>query len=173
MYMSNFEKIPNVEGILAIDEKCGLAKNGKIPWKNKDDLIFFKNKTINNVVIMGINTLLSLPKKEPLKERHNIVITSDTEKYRKIYETFNNIEFVNVNSVVNLLYSFPNKTIFVIGGNQVYNLLLPYCSTIWLTKITGDYNCDLCFNYNISSYTKTKIYGDDNIQIFKLQDQNL
>lgn len=164
------KKMDNVEGILAVDEKYGLAKNGKIPWKNREDLTFFKNKTINNVVVMGLKTLLSLPKKEPLKERHNIVITGDTDKYSKLYQQFNNIEFVNATNVVNLFKSFPDKTIFIIGGNQVYNLLLPYCSTIWLTKITGDYDCDLFFNYDITLGNKTKIYEDNNIQIFKLQD---
>ena len=166
--MDKVERITNVEGILAVDEKYGLAKNCKIPWKNREDLTFFKNKTINNVVVMGLKTFLSLPKKEPLVNRHNIVITGDTNKYSKLYEHFNNIEFVNATNVVNLLNSFPDKTIFIIGGNQVYNLLLPYCSTIWLTKITGDYDCDLLFNYDISLYNQTKIYEDDNIQIFKL-----
>jgi dihydrofolate reductase len=166
--MSKVERISNVEGILAIDENYGLAKNGKIPWKNKDDLTFFKNKTINNVVVMGINTLLSLPKKEPLKDRHNIVITSEADKYSKLYETFKNIEFVNAKNVLTLLSSFPNKTIFIIGGNQVYNLLLPYCSTIWLTKIKGDYDCDLLFTYDISAYDNNTIYIDDNIHIIRL-----
>ena len=168
--MDNDKRIDNVEGILAVDEKSGLAKNGKIPWKNKEDLAFFKNKTINNVVIMGLKTLLSLPKKEPLKDRHNIVITGDTDKYSKLYQQFKNIEFVNASNVISLLNGFPDKTIFIIGGNQVYNLLLPYCSTIWLTEITGDYECDLQFTYDISVYNKSKIYGDDNIQIFKLCD---
>lgn len=162
------KRMDNVEGILAVDEKYGLAKNGKIPWKNKEDLIFFKNKTINNVVIMGINTLLSLPKNEPLVNRHNIVITGDPDKYSKLYTNFKNIEFVNATNVVNKLHSFPDKTIFIIGGNQVYNLLLPYCSTIWFTKIKGDYDCDLLFTYDMSTYNKTTIYGDDNIQILRL-----
>jgi dihydrofolate reductase len=165
--MDNVKKMDNVEGILAMDEKFGLAKNGKIPWKNKEDLAFFKNKTINNIVVMGINTLLSLPKKEPLKDRHNIVITGDTDKYSKLYQ-FKNIEFVNATNVVNLLNGFPDKTIFIIGGNQVYNLLLPYCSVIWLTEIKGDYDCDLLFTYDVSLYNKTQIYRDDNIQVFKL-----
>jgi len=162
------KKMDNVEGILAMDEKFGLAKNGKIPWKNKEDLAFFKNKTINNVVIMGLKTLLSLPKKEPLKERHNIVITGDTDKYSKLYQQFKNIEFVNAANVINLLNDFSDKTIFIIGGNQVYNLLLPYCSTIWLTKIKGDYDCDLLFTYDMAEYKNTTIYGDDNIQILRL-----
>jgi dihydrofolate reductase len=164
------KKMDNVEGILAVDEKYGLAKNGKIPWKNREDLTFFKNKTINNVVVMGLKTLLSLPKKEPLKERHNIVITGDTDKYSKLYQQFNNIEFVNASNVIKTLDAYPDKTIFIIGGNQVYNLLLPYCSTIWLTKIKGEFDCDLFFNYDITLGNKTKIYGDDNIQIFKLRD---
>jgi dihydrofolate reductase len=166
--MDNIERITNVEGILAVDEKYGLAKNGKIPWKNREDLTFFKNKTINNVVVMGLKTLLSLPKKEPLKERHNIVITGDTDKYSKLYQQFNNIEFVNATNVINKLHAFPDKIIFIIGGNQVYNLLLPFCSTIWLTKIKGEFDCDLLFNYDITLGNKTKIYEDDNIQIFKL-----
>ena len=166
--ITNVERISNVEGILAVDDKYGLAKNGKIPWKNKEDLTFFKNKTINNIVVMGINTLLSLPKKEPLLNRHNIVITGDTDKYSKLYNDFKNIEFVTASNVINKLHSFPDKTIFIIGGNQVYNLLLPYCSTIWLTKIKGNYDCDLFFNYDISFYNKTNIYGDDNTQFFKL-----
>ena len=52
-----------------------LAKNDTIPWKSKTDLNFFKSKTLNNTVIMGSKTLLSLPNAMPLKNRTNIVIT--------------------------------------------------------------------------------------------------
>ena len=34
-------KLMNVEAILAIDLLNGLAKNEKIPWKSKTDMIFF------------------------------------------------------------------------------------------------------------------------------------
>ena len=70
-------KLPNVEGILAVDNQMGLAKQNVIPWKNKTDLAFFKAKTINQVIVMGSTTLLSLPKAEPLKDRINIVITNN------------------------------------------------------------------------------------------------
>lgn len=45
-----------MNAILAVDDNYGIAKNGNIPWYSKEDLIFFKNKTDNNVVIMGKNT---------------------------------------------------------------------------------------------------------------------
>ena len=57
-----------IEAIVAVDNKYGLAKNGNIPWKSKTDMTFFKNKTINNVVVMGTKTFLSLPKGAPLKD---------------------------------------------------------------------------------------------------------
>ena len=58
---------------------------------------------------------------------------------------------------------------FVIGGNQIYNLLLPYCSTIWLTKMKQNYDCDLIFNYDISTYTKNIIYEDTELEIMYLK----
>jgi dihydrofolate reductase len=49
-------RIPNVEAILAIDINSGLAKEGKIPWKSSKDMMFFKDKTINNIFVMGSKT---------------------------------------------------------------------------------------------------------------------
>ena len=96
--MSN--RFDNVEGILAVDLHYGLAKDGMIPWKSKTDLKFFKDKTINNVVVMGLKTLLSLPKAEPLKNRINIVVTNNFNKYCKLYEKYDNIFFVNGDNIM-------------------------------------------------------------------------
>jgi len=165
--MSN--RIKNVEAILAVDMNFGLAKEGKIPWKSKKDLNFFREKTINNVVIMGAKTLLSLPNSMPLKNRINIVLTNNYEKYSKTYEKYDNIYFVNFNHVVNLIkYCYKDKTIFIIGGSQIYELMLPFCSTIWLTKIKTDYECDLIFNCEISHLTKQIVYEDDDLEIMQL-----
>jgi dihydrofolate reductase len=162
-------KIKNVEAILAIDKNNGLAKDGKIPWKSKIDMQFFKNKTIHNVIVMGSKTLLSLPKSEPLKDRINIVVTNEYNKYLNNYSKYDNIWFVNHNNVLNILkHCYKDKTIFIIGGSQIYNLLLPYCSTIWLTRIKIDYDCDLFFNYNITELTKRIDYDDDELQIMQL-----
>ena len=78
-------KINNVEAIIALDNNLGLAKDNIIPWKCKKDMEFFKRKTINNIVIMGFKTLISLPKEEPLKDRLNIVITRDKNKYLHLF----------------------------------------------------------------------------------------
>ena len=49
-----------MEAIYAIDSNYGLSQKGFIPWKSKRDMIFFKNKTKNHIVIMGKNTYFSL-----------------------------------------------------------------------------------------------------------------
>ena len=67
-----------MEAIYATDINHGLSKNGIIPWKSKKDMSFFMNKTMHNVVIMGRKTYYSLPR--PLKDRLNIVLTSNPEQ---------------------------------------------------------------------------------------------
>lgn len=161
--------LQNVHAILAIDINNGLAKEGKIPWKSKTDLKFFKTKTTNNVVIMGANTLLSLPKGEPLPNRINVVVTNNYEKYSKVYDVYHNICFVNAEQVIDLIKNcYKDKTIIVIGGNQIYNLLMPYCSTVWLTKIKANYECDLIFNYDLSKFKREIIYEDLELEIMRL-----
>jgi dihydrofolate reductase len=162
-------KLTNVEAILAVDLLNGLAKNETIPWKSKTDLNFFKNKTLNNTVVMGSKTLLSLPNAMPLKNRTNIVITNQKEKYSNIYKTFDNIFFLDLNDTLQFIKTNKNNKFFIIGGNKIYNELLPYCSTIWLTKIKKNYDCDLIFNYDISSFTKEIIYEDTEIEIMCLK----
>jgi dihydrofolate reductase len=161
--------LQNVHAILAVDINNGLAKDGKIPWKSKTDLKFFKTQTTNNVVVMGTNTLLSLPKGEPLQNRMNIVVTNNCEKYSKVYDAYENICFVNAEQVINIIKNcYKDKTIFVIGGNQIYNLLMPYCSTVWLTKIKANYECDLIFKYELSQFKREIIYEDLELEIMRL-----
>lgn len=75
------QRLSKLEGIIAIDECNGLSLNGIIPWKSKYDMSFFKNKTLNNIIIMGSNTLISLPYSKPLLNRFNIVVTNNKYKF--------------------------------------------------------------------------------------------
>lgn len=117
---------------------------------------------------MGSKTLLSLPNSQPLTNRTNIVVTTQKQKYSNMYNNMSNIYFLNLEETVHFITKNVNNKFFIIGGNQIYNLLLPYCSTIWLTKMKQNYNCDLIFNYDISTYTKEVIYEDTDLQIMYL-----
>ena len=166
-----------VEAILAIDQTYGLAKNGQIPWKSKTDMQFFKQKTINNVVVMGSKTLASLPKGNPLKERLNIVLTN------KCYSNVkDNILFFDEKTLIDFIhdpikytkdndkYLKTDYNIYIIGGMQIYNLLCKFCSTIWVTKIKANYECDLIFSKELlyRFVTSNIEYENDELQIIKL-----
>lgn len=171
-----------LEAILALDAKNGLAKNGEIPWKCKKDLIFFKNTTLNNVVIMGSKTFLSLPNSLPLTNRINIVLTKNPASYKLKYLKYDNVIFLNIEELERFLINpsnlftkdqlkFLNKDfkMFVIGGNELYNMLFPYCKIVWMSTVKMDYNCDLIVNYKFEDFkNKEIIYDDDELSIIKM-----
>ena len=169
MFASRLE----IEAIVAVDSKNGIAKDGKIPWKSKTDMKFFKEKTTGSIIIMGSTTLASLPNAMPLPNRINIVVTRTPAKFTCYpkYSQLDNIffwdeatlfEFLENKFLINSEY----KKVFVIGGQQIYNLLMPFCSAIWLTKIKMDYNCDLHLTLLDTNINTNNIhYEDDELQI--------
>ena len=173
-----------IEAIVAVDSKNGLARDGKIPWKSKTDMKFFREKTSGSIIIMGSTTFLSLPNSLPLPNRLNIVVTRTPSKYTCYpkYSQLDNILFWDEET----LFKFLNnqdlnkflikaelenyKKIFVIGGQQIYDLLIPFCSSIWITNIKNNYNCDLHLNCltNIKPDNSTNYYEDEELQITQL-----
>jgi dihydrofolate reductase len=169
-----------MEAILAIDIKNGLSKNGFIPWACKKDMLFFYNKTKNNVVIMGKNTYFSIPKeKRPLKNRLNIVLTNDPNIFL-LDNKYDNLIFTNDDKIYEKIES--NRTtycdlysslssdfkIYIIGGKQIYEKYIPLCKTIWVTYIKKDYECDLLCDYDFIKVFKENITEeDDELKIVK------
>jgi dihydrofolate reductase len=172
-----------METILAIDLHNGISKNGLIPWKSKKDMTHFYKKTTGNVVLMGRNTYFSIPEeRRPLKNRLNIVLTREPHLYQDISNS--NVIFTDDDSIY--LYFLQNSEkyrdvfpflnenfkVFVIGGKQIYEKLIPLCDTIWLTQIKKDYNCDLflknIYNFN-NKMMVTEIENDDELVIYKYE----
>jgi dihydrofolate reductase len=176
------------EAIVAMDEKNGIAKNQIIPWKSKTDMNFFRETTINNIIVMGVYTLVSLPDEAPLKNRLNIVLSTKPrgELNPKFCEKFKNVLFMNEEKFLQFLknpelyltkehktFLNENYKIYLVGGRQVYNNFCQYCSTIWITKIKSDYGCDLFFTYDVSNYDQTIEYEDNVLVIIKATPRNL
>lgn len=171
-----------MEAIYAIDLKNGLSKEGMIPWKSKKDMKFFMNKTKNNVVIMGKKTYFSLSEEHrPLKNRLNIVLTSNPELYMfeninsstSYANKFDNVIFTNNHNINKLILEdrekycrmYPSLSrdfkIFFIGGKTVYEQFIPLCNKVWVTQIKSDYSCDLFIDYDYSKEFKDVILEED------------
>ena len=63
-----------------MDQNCLIGKDNNLPWKIPSEMKYFRQITANNTVLMGAKTFESIGK--PLKDRHNIVITRNKEKYQ-------------------------------------------------------------------------------------------
>jgi len=146
--------------IVACDDDNGIGLNNTIPWNVKEDLLFFRQKTLStidpykqNAVIMGHNTWKSL-NYTPLKFRLNIILTSN-----KTYKDTKNIKFINDFDDYKK-FEDQVETIYCIGGGIIYSQALQSCTDIFLTKIHGSHGCDTHFpqinNFIVHSEKKSK-----------------
>jgi dihydrofolate reductase len=140
--------------ISAICSDNGIGLNNQLVWNIPEDMKFFREKTMNSIVIMGRSTYFSIREKyRPLPNRYNLVITQSPEKYKQEYETHKNLKFIEIDKVMNeikLLSESQNyKKCFIIGGEMVYNYFIDKVDYLYLTHIKKSFECDKFFpNYS-------------------------
>lgn len=148
--------------IVAVDSNWGIGCDGNLLQHIPEDMKFFKEKTIGNVVVMGRETFESLPGKNPLNDRVNIVLSRNNSFKddrlticKSIEETFKELEKYN------------NDEIFIIGGETIYKQFLPYCDELYITKIKNEYkadrffpNVDIMENWELVEESEVKEYKD-------------
>ena len=135
--------------IVAVDKKWGIGNKGKLLVSIPRDKKLFREETTGKVIIMGHNTLLSLPGAQPLAGRKNIVLSRDKSLSIKGATVLNNvdacIDYLRKNNI-------KDSDVFVIGGESVYNDFLPYCDVAHITYIDYEYEADRHFlNLDISN----------------------
>lgn len=123
----------NLSIIAAVGKNLELGYRNDLIWKIKEDLHFFKEKTMGNYIIMGKKTYESLPKNLP--GRKYIVLTSD------LTLTSNNklTIFRNIKEILEFIQSSQESYFYVIGGGQVYSSFLPYVDSMYLTEIDASF----------------------------------
>ena len=133
--------------IACINQKRVLGDGGKLLYHIGNDLANFKRQTIDNVVIMGRKTYESLPNGEPLKNRINVIITSDKEF--GINSDFDNVYIVHsIEDAIELCEAFfSDKEVFVIGGASIYRQFMEMglIDEMRLTIVNDDRDGDTVF----------------------------
>ncbi len=115
--------------IVAVTNDYAIGKNNDLLFHLPTDLKYFKQTTLNKVVVMGDKTYFSLPKR-PLPNRTNIVLSNNPS-----FNDKNVIIVRNLDELFAELAKYNTDDVFVTGGASVYNLLMDYCSTAYITKI--------------------------------------
>jgi len=123
--------------IVAIAANHAIGKDNQLLWHISEDLKRFKRLTAEHKVIMGRNTLLSLPK-WPLPKRTNIVITDNPE------EVFEGCEMVfSIEEAVSKCHT--DEECFIMGGASIYRQFLPLADKLYITRLNKDFVGDTFF----------------------------
>ena len=127
----------SVNVILAADDNFGIGNENSLPWdKNKKDMAWFREKTMNGIVLMGRKTWESIGSKK-LKDRTNVVVTS---------RELEGPDFTTSGDMLEILTEikrrYLDRDIWVIGGAEIYFQTIPLADKLYLTTIRGRYTCD-------------------------------
>ncbi|MCI5900225.1 MAG: dihydrofolate reductase [Firmicutes bacterium] len=126
--------------IVAVDQNWAIGKDNDLLVSIPNDKKTFRQMTTGRVVVMGRKTLESFPGGLPLKNRTNIVLTRNRD-----YHVKDAVIVHDLGELFNELEKYDTNDVYVIGGEQIYRLLLPYCDVAHLTKIEHAYEADTYF----------------------------
>ncbi len=147
--------------IVNVDNNWGIGIGNELLNPISPDLKFFKEKTTGNVVVMGRSTFLSFPGQKALPNRVNIVLTTD-----KSWSAQDVIVCHSLEELFEQLKRYNTDTVFVIGGSSVYDQLLPYCDTAYVTKVDNSKPADKFFP-NLDSMSDWELEYEGEEQDFK------
>lgn len=126
--------------IVAVDKNWGIGFQNRLLVSIPADMRFFRDTTVNKVVVMGRSTLESFPGGKPLKNRVNIVVTRDPS-----YKVPDAIVVHSVEEAAAKVAEYPAEDVYIIGGASIYRQFLEYCDVAYVTKINFAYEADTFF----------------------------
>lgn len=123
--------------IVVVDENYGIGCEGKLLTHLPGDLKYFKEKTMNKVVVMGRKTLESLPGGKPLPYRTTVVLTHELGFSCEGVKVVHSLE-----ALFALCKSYKDENVFIAGGAEIYHQLIPHCHYGYITKIQATLKAD-------------------------------
>ena len=106
--------------IVAVDKNWAIGCNNKLLVSIPSDMKFFRETTTGKVIVLGRKTLETFPNGLPLKNRTNIVLTSN-----KDYKVKGATVCHSVEEVLEELKNYNSEDGYIVGGDSVYKQFLP------------------------------------------------
>lgn len=141
--------------IVAMDSERGIGRNNDLMWHLPEDMKFFKEKTSGQIVVMGRKNYDSIPERfRPLPNRENVVLTRNTD-----FEADGCKVFHSLNECLVAYEDETERTVFIIGGGEIYRLALEHeaVDEMYITYVDKAYGADTFFpefdenNWQVSS----------------------
>lgn len=146
--------------IVAVDENWAIGNGTKLLVRIPEDQKFFRQTTMNHVVVLGRKTLAEFPGGLPLKGRTNIILSRD-----KSFTVKDAVVVHSKEELLKELKKYDSNDIFIIGGESIYNIMYEHCDTAHVTKIHYAYQADRYFP-NLDKQDNWKIVADSDEQTY-------
>jgi dihydrofolate reductase len=105
-----------------------IGQDNQLLWRLPKDLKRFKSLTMGKPILMGRKTFESIGR--PLPGRTSIVITRNPT-----YKREGVIVTTSIDDAINRALETGASESFVIGGGEIYDLLLPLAHRIYFTRV--------------------------------------
>jgi dihydrofolate reductase len=137
-----------VRAVVAMASNRVIGQKGALPWRLPEDLKWFKRLTLGHPVVMGRKTMDSINK--PLPKRRNVVISRTLHQVPAGFELAPSCE-----AALELLAD--ETIVSVIGGAEIYRMMLPICEEVYLSYIFKPYEGDTTLSEFESDFTMAEV----------------
>lgn len=127
---------PFVSLIVAMAQNGVIGRDKTLPWRLPEDLRRFKAITMGKPILMGRKTFESIGK--PLPGRTNIVLTRDPQWRAEGVLVVHSVDGA-------LRAAGDSPELVVIGGAEIYRLVMPFARRIYMTHVHADVDGDTYF----------------------------
>lgn len=126
--------------IAAVDSKWGIGNKRQLLVQIPADQKLFRQETMGKVIVLGRRTLETFPQGMPLAGRTNIILSRDPA-----FRVKGGIVVHSLEELMEKLKEYATEDVYVVGGESIYQQLLPYCDAAHLTMIDHTYEADAHF----------------------------
>ena len=126
-----------MNAIVAVDNHWAIGNKGSLLVRIPMDKKAFRDTTMGKVVVLGRKTFATFPNGLPLQGRTNIVMSRNPN-----FKVKGAVVVHSKEELFEELQQYDSNDIFVIGGSDIYDMLIPYCKTAYVTRIDYRYAAD-------------------------------
>lgn len=132
--------------IFAIDRNNLFGNQNQLAWHYKEDLQYFKEKTLGKTCVMGEETFKSIVSRngKPLPNRKSVIATLSDYTFGDVEVTHDIISWLNERR--------DKEDVYVIGGKAIINLTYKIADVLYITYIDADHVGDVYLNLDLSGF---------------------
>ncbi|HSE98913.1 MAG TPA: dihydrofolate reductase [Blastocatellia bacterium] len=124
--------------IVAMDEKGGIGRDNRLPWRLSADLKKFKELTMGHHIILGRKTFESIGR--PLPGRHSVIVT-----HQPGYIAEGCFVVHSLDDALRFAREQGENESFICGGAEIYAQALGRTDRIYLTRVHAVVGADTFF----------------------------